>query len=210
MERLKGQVRRWPAVYRYAGIVFALGWDLCHRLGLGGVPPPHAYKALLVKRYGRRHGLRTLVETGTYHGHMIEAVRRSFALVYSIELDDAFYEAARDRFRVQPHVHLLHGDSGALVQQVVSQLREPALFWLDAHFSGAGTAGEGTNPIESEIRAILGCREERHVVLIDDARLFTGTEGYPTLQHIHDLIRAIRPRARMQVDADVIRIEGRR
>jgi hypothetical protein len=207
MQRLKREIRRWPALYRPAAGVYALGWEMSHRVGLGNVPPPHVYKARLVKRYRSRYRLLTLVETGTFHGHMLEAVQDSFSLVYSIELDDALYEAACRRFQDHRHIHLLHGDSGHLIKEVLSQLRGPALFWLDAHWSGEGTAGEGVNPVERELMAILECSEKRHVVLIDDARLFMGKGGYPTLKHLQGLVRASRPEMRMSVEADVIRIE---
>jgi hypothetical protein len=207
MQRLKREIRRWPALYRRAGAVFAFGWEISHRVGLGSLPPPHVYKTLLVRRYRRRYRLRTLVETGTYHGHMVEAVQGSFSLVYSIELDDTLYEAARRQFQDYRHIHILHGDSGQLIEEVLSQVRGPALFWLDAHFSGQGTSGEGVNPIEREVTAILESSEKRHVVLIDDARLFTGKDAYPTLEQLQDIVRAARPEMRMSVDADVIRLE---
>jgi hypothetical protein len=187
--------------------MYAFGWEMGHKAGFGSVPPPHVYKARLVRRYGRRYRLRTLVETGTYHGHMVEAVKGSFPLVYSIELDDTLYEAARRQFQDHQHIHLLHGDSGQLIEEVLSQLKGPALFWLDAHFSGQGTSGEGMNPIEREVMAILESDERRHVVLIDDARLFTGEDAYPTLEHLQDLVHAARPEMRMSVDVDVIRVE---
>ncbi len=209
MQRLKREIRRWPALYRRGGAMFAFAWEMSHRVGLGSVPPPHVYKARLVRRYGRRYRLRTLVETGTYHGHMVEAVQGSFSLVYSIELDDTLYEAARRKFQDHQHIRLLHGDSGQLIEEVLSQLRGPALFWLDAHFSGQETAGEGVNPVEREVMAILQCSEKRHVLLIDDARLFTGLDAYPTLQHLQGLVQAARPEMRMSVETDVIRIEKR-
>lgn len=44
-----------------------------------------------VKAYGRAFELSTLVETGTYLGDMVEAQRRSFREVWSIELSPTLY-----------------------------------------------------------------------------------------------------------------------
>jgi hypothetical protein len=43
----------------------------------------------------------------------------------------------------------------------------PALFWLDAHYSGGDTA-VSPPPVHSEIRAILGRGEHRDVIFVDD------------------------------------------
>jgi hypothetical protein len=42
------------------------------------VLPPHAVKQRVVREYAKRHGLRLLVETETYLGGMVYAVRRIF------------------------------------------------------------------------------------------------------------------------------------
>src|SRR5688500_18315724 len=62
-------------------------------------PPPSAYKYSVIQEYGRRFGLRVLVETGTFLGEALFACRRSFDRLYSIELSESLYEEAVRRFR---------------------------------------------------------------------------------------------------------------
>jgi hypothetical protein len=42
-------------------------------------------------------------------------------------------------------------------------------------------------------------------VLIDDARLFTGTQGYPTLDDLRAEVVRERPGSRVDLAADIIR-----
>jgi hypothetical protein len=171
------------------------------------VPPPHAVKRRIVRAYAVRYGLRTLVETGTYMGEMIAGMVRRFDRIYTIELQPVFYEKAVARFARRPHVTLLHGDSGREIAGVVPALEGPALFWLDAHYSGGATArGDLDSPIVAELRHILGQSSARHVVLVDDARAFDGTQGYPTLDELRRLVTQWRPDYAVVVDNDVIRI----
>src|SRR5688572_27205880 len=57
------RVRNWRAIRRW------------HRRGRP-IPAPSAVKYEIVKLYGQRYGLRTLVETGTYNGGLIHATAR--------------------------------------------------------------------------------------------------------------------------------------
>src|SRR5690606_323146 len=65
-----------------------------------------------------------------------------FQSIYSIELSDRFFHAAKKRFFRQPHVHILHGDSGEKLGELMSKIKVPAVFWLDGHYS-AGTTARG-------------------------------------------------------------------
>jgi hypothetical protein len=170
-------------------------------------PPPHAVKEAVVRALARRYGTRILVESGTYFGDMVAAMKRDFARIYSIELGRQLHEEAVARFREQPNVTLIHGDSGQAIKEVLAQLDEPALFWLDGHFSSGVTArGNQDTPVREELDAIFAARELRHVILIDDARHFGLEPAYPTIAELRDSVRARRPRFDFAVDVDIIRI----
>jgi hypothetical protein len=185
----------------------AMLWGWGHMPRLANIPPPHSYKQLLVKRYAKKYELRTLVETGTLHGHMVEASARYFDHILSVELGDALHQAASDRFADRSHIKILHGDSADQIPQILEELTGPALFWLDAHFSGGVTVGEGANPLENEVIAILSAAERGHVILMDDVRKFDGTDGYPTTDQLQELVKEARPDLRFSVNADIARIE---
>jgi hypothetical protein len=197
---------RWfstrPAVRPLNERRIVLQWRLTGR----PIPPPPTVKASIVKDYQRRFGLRVFVETGTFAGGMIDAVKDRFEHITSIELDPGWHARAVQRFQASPHITLLQGDSGERLQQVLDGLTEPALFWLDAHYSGPITArGVVDSPIARELAAIRAHPVAGHVVLIDDMRDFTGRDGYPTVDELVRWIREVDPAAVVDVRDDILR-----
>jgi len=170
-------------------------------------PPPPAYKRGVVRAYGRQFGLTTLVETGTYYGDMVEAGRRYFGRIISIELSRDLYLRAAKRFADAPNVTILEGDSGGLLPEILDELKGPCLFWLDGHYSAGVTArGDLDTPILKELDAILG-HPWQDVVLVDDARCF-GQGDYPSIDDVRDLLADRRPDWTLSVVDDIIRIYG--
>jgi len=96
-----------------------------------------------VLQYARQFDLRVLVETGTYLGEMVDAMRTAFGRVYSIELDQELYWRAVQRFAGRGSVTIVQGDSSKVLPQLLAELAEPVLFWLDGHYS-AGVTAKGT------------------------------------------------------------------
>lgn len=170
------------------------------------VPAPPIVKQRILKAAMRTHGLDTVVETGTFTGETVAALAPLARRIVSIELDDRLHEAARERFKDLAHVELLHGDSGVLLPRVLETLDGPALFWLDGHYTGGQTARTDVDsPILAEVAALLAHPVSGHVVLIDDAREFTGGAGYPTIEELRRLVQAQQPGARVAVEDDIIR-----
>lgn len=169
------------------------------------VPPPSAVKQATVRAYSRTLGLRTLVETGTYLGDMVEAQRRHFESIWSIELSPELHDAAAARFSRARNVVLLQGDSGELMPTVLDRLVGPALFWLDGHYSAGITArGILETPVARELETILASGYD-HCILVDDARCF-GSGDYPTLDEVRVLVAERRPGWSCVVRDDIIRI----
>lgn len=170
-------------------------------------PPPSILKQQVVRAYAARFGLPTLVETGTFKGDMIYAVERQFREIHSIELSRELFEEARQRFAALAHVHLHHGDSATVLPELLQTLPAPILFWLDGHFSQGITArGSKDTPIVEELGAIYRHNPAAHVVLIDDARLFTGANDYPSLDQLRHLVHGWLPGASLEVADDIIRL----
>lgn len=179
-----------------------LQWHLAGR----PVPPPPLVKQAIVKDHLHRFGLRTFVETGTFAGEMTNAVRGHAARIVSIELDPRWHARAIERFRDCPDVELLQGDSATRLPEVLATLAEPALFWLDAHYSGPVTArGVIDSPIVSELEAIRAHPVRGHVVLIDDLRDFNGTGGYPRADDLVGWVRQVDPGAHVDIRDDILR-----
>jgi hypothetical protein len=81
------------------------------------------------------------------------------------------------------------------------------LFWLDAHYSGEGTAlADSETPVLSELDCIFSHAVKGHVILIDDARCFDGKGDYPSLPEIKTYVSERRPDLICEVRDDIIRI----
>ncbi len=170
---------------------------------------PHLLKQRAVSEYARAFGLTTLVETGTYYGEMIAAVGSQFQRIYSIELDPRLAEMAKTRFRSQPEVEILQGDSQTVVPQLLRQINQRCLFWLDAGY--CGWVGEVGNPnrLSTELYAILNDNSHDHVILMDDADGVNGQGGAPTLQDLVASIQSNYPNRTVEVARNIIRITPR-
>jgi hypothetical protein len=170
------------------------------------LPPPHIVKQNAISEYRAKYDLKVLVETGTYLGDMVEAQKQHFTDIYSIELSERLYKQALKRFKGDNRIHLLQGDSGKRLKEIVSQLKQPALFWLDGHYSGGITAlGDKECPVPEELEAIFKSNEP-HVILIDDARMFNGTQSYPTLAEIKGIVDSFAKNYSVDVKDDIIRL----
>ena len=185
--RRKLQVQKWRAAGFY-------------------VPPPPAVKHATIIEYAKRFRAGVLIETGTCFGDTIAATKWYFKKVYSIELSAVLHEKAKQRFSGDPKVSLLLGNSSSVLQSVLGEIETKPLFWLDAHYSGEGTArGVIDTPIVQEIDIILShCADS--IVLIDDARMFNGKDSYPTLPELRTQIASRAPGWTMEIKHDIIRL----
>ena len=170
-------------------------------------PPPHIVKEELINDYARTFKTNVLVETGTYLGDMVYAMRKSFSKILSFELDQELAAQARKRFANDDHITIVQGDSGRLLGDYLGDIHEPCMFWLDGHYSGGITArGSLDTPIKNELTYILSHPVDGHVILIDDARCFNGENDYPTLQDLREFLNERKPGWQFSVDTDVIRM----
>jgi hypothetical protein len=146
------------------------------------------------------------VETGTYRGDTVQAMLKYFDELHSIELDEDLFKAAQRRFEDEERVHLYLGDSGQILSEVIALATKPCLFWLDGHWSGAATArGEQVTPVLDELEAIL-FGTKKGTILIDDARSFTGRDGYPSLREVIGKASNLNAEWMVEVSMDIVRI----
>jgi hypothetical protein len=177
------------------------------KVNRAGTSIPRLEKVRLILQSAAIVNADTFVETGTYLGDTIAAVKGTFRELYSIELDERLYRGAAFRFARSPNVHLVHGDSAVEIKVISSRVRRPAVFWLDAHFSGAESArGPVETPILAEVETILGTRPFREAIMIDDADHFDGRNGYPTREVLESLVQSMRPGTVVRLESNVLRI----
>lgn len=169
-------------------------------------PPPHIIKQLAIIEYQNIYKYTTFVETGTFWGEMVDAQKSKFIKVISIELGIELFEKAKERFKKDRNVLLLQGDSGKVLPEVLRDINEPAIFWLDGHYSSGITAkGDKDCPIYEELEAIFSNTSLNHVILIDDARCFIGEGDYPKIEELTEYIKDKNDRYQVEVKHDIIR-----
>jgi hypothetical protein len=169
---------------------------------------PHLLKQKVVREYGERYGLKMLVETGTYYGEMVAAMKRRFDRIYSIEFVPDLAERAQKKFANDPHIEILCGDSRVVMPQVLAKLSGPALFWLDAGYYGwVGKQGDQQR-LSAELEMILR-HSFRHIILLDDARGLTGRDGVPSAREVMAYIEATFPSRQAEVQHDIMRVTPR-
>lgn len=127
----------------------------------------------------RLNSVKTFVETGTFRGGTTRWAAAHFEKVFTIERAPTIYELNAPDLGRFPNVTALLGDSRRVLPEIVSALGDqPAVFWLDGHWSGADTAGESDEcPLLGELAALSGRHED--IILIDDARLFLSAPPRP-------------------------------
>ena len=169
---------------------------------------PHLLKQKVVREYGERYGLKMLVETGTYYGEMVAAMKRRFDRIYSIEFVPDLAERAQKKFANDPHIEILCADSCVVMPQVLAKLSGPALFWLDAGYYGwVGKQGDQQR-LSAELEMILR-HSFRHIILLDDARGLTGRDGVPSAREVMAYIEATFPSRQAEVQHDIMRVTPR-
>lgn len=158
----------------------------------------------------------TFIETGTYLGDTLAAMRRVFEKAYSIELSEELYNRARQRFANDKNVTLLLGNSAEKLIELENVVNDGAnIFWLDAHWSGGITARAGENtPLIKELRAIQRFELQKSVIMIDDVRYFfdvaegfathDANYGYPQLANLLSLVSTLWPSHIPIINGDVL------
>lgn len=174
---------------------------------------PYFVKQDAVKELAIKYRSKYFIETGTLYGDMVDyaASLGVFERVFSIELSDAYFGRAKNRFRRNSIVDLRHGDSGEVLPSLLKEISNTAIFWLDGHYSGSNTAkldGADT-PVSQELAAIFEhgrIAGVSHVILVDDARCFDGTNGYPLISSLKAEIDLKHRDYFFEVRDDMIRI----
>ncbi|MBI5626930.1 MAG: hypothetical protein HY935_07025 [Nitrosomonadales bacterium] len=167
--------------------------------------PPQSVKLSVIRHNIPNPHPSLFIETGTYYGDTVAAVKDLYASVISIEVDEALHKKACARFAADQNVRIAHGDCARELPGILAKLQEPAVFWLDGHYSGGETGkGEVEDPILISLNQIEAHPVRGHVIFIDDARTFDGREGRPDISEVFNCIKKIDSRYIIRVQNDII------
>jgi hypothetical protein len=143
-------------------------------MGLYGEPP----KELMLELQAA-FGIRCFLETGTFSGATAAWAAAHFEEVITVEASAELHRQAAERHKGLGNVRFVQGDSRAVLRDIVAGVDGPLLAWLDSHWSGGATAGEGDEcPVLFEIETLRASPHD-HFLFIDDARLFLAPPPKP-------------------------------
>lgn len=178
--------------------------------------PGYDEKRHIIREYKNQYATDVFIETGTFLGDTVEAMKNEFAKIYSIELSAELAAKAQARFNEDQHVKIIQGNSGSILKPLLQEINAPCLFWLDGHYSSqvfingafvATATGAKKTPVMEELEAIFTSSQAgRHIILIDDARLFNGKYDYPTIGELENMINAFNVKFEVSVQRDIIRM----
>lgn len=160
-------------------------------------------------------------ETGTYLAHTTQRAAAYFKEIHTVELHDGLFHRAKSVLSPYEHVTVYHGKSPDIIAQVVPRLNGTILFWLDAHYSGQGTAQSSNNPedpntftaIRLELAAIRDLNLKNCIILIDDIRGFgavvdgreyVACSWYPSIQEVRRSLLEINPYFELALVGDIL------
>jgi hypothetical protein len=175
--------------------------------------PSSEHKRAKILEIAKKFGCGIFVETGTFVGDTVAYMVPHFRSIISIELSHELAERAQRRFLRESRVQILEGDSSEMLRVIVPTLQERGFFWLDGHYSHSCTVdgepletarGAEDTPVLKELAVVLADETHDHVILIDDARLFTGEGQYPTRRAISRVVRSYNRGYEIYREDDVI------
>ena len=118
------------------------------------------------------------VECGTHAGDGIRIARSSgYEHIHSIELDEKYYNYALCQFKDDNKIKIYEGDSASVLRNVLENIDEPIVFWLDSHPNGM--LNINNTPLKGELKAIkdwMVTTGLKPIILIDDMRLFENKQ----------------------------------
>ena len=158
----------------------------------------------------RQYNLSAFLETGTSIGETAALAARHFPKVFTVEISPETFTAAQTALCELDNVLSELGSSPAFIREVLRDNPDDRfLFWLDGHWCGGEQLGPEC-PILFELAEIAPVHRN-HVVLIDDARLFTSPPlpphdpyQWPTFDTIKDIFASWEPAPSVRIEHDII------
>lgn len=142
------------------------------------------------------------IETGTgWMGSLNRAVEKPFKLIYSCDTYEKYVIDARNKFANDPRVHVYHGHSPEVLQDMINEDRATT-FWLDAHFMLGNRVEQYKDiecPLIPELETIWSYSwDTLPIIVIDDADAFIpgrlpggfDKDKWPNINNIEEMFPA--------------------
>jgi hypothetical protein len=131
---------------------------------------------------GRIHqNIRNFVETGTYKGDTTLMASKHFDKVFTTEIYEPLYVQSKKRAEDEgvSNIQFCLGNSVDLLKDIVPQVLEGAVFFIDAHISGNDSSWNQVQrvPLLEELSVILENKLGPSLFVIDDIRFWNGKKN---------------------------------
>lgn len=149
----------------------------------------------------------TFIETGSWGGGGIESALEAgcFKKIISIELCERLFSDCLVKFKGEPCVRMVLGDSAVVLGEILDEIKHPVTFWLDAHYSSADTAGSPRDQtVLHELYHVSRFEfREKSVVIVDDINMMgipgSGLDNL-SVDVVRERLSAINPLGRVFYD----------
>ena len=112
------------------------------------------------------------VESGTYLGETIFTMEKYFDQLYTIEINEKFYNNVKNKYNGNK-INFYLGASEDKLTEICNLLKENTIFFLDGHWSAGDTGkGEKDCPLYEELNVINELFKHNGIIIVDDVRLF--------------------------------------
>lgn len=149
------------------------------------------YKMLMFEVDKYACGAKIFIETGFFRGSTTLNALHKFDKVYSCDINKKFVDRGHRVFKgpiEEGQLLVKHQKSSDFLRQIIEQLDERAVFYLDAHdifYNGTEsdlyTLGDGC-PLLEELEIISSHHIKDHTIIVDDLRMFDISESIPKIQ----------------------------
>jgi hypothetical protein len=117
------------------------------------------------------------IETGTANGDTTFEMEKIFEHIYTIELNELSFINTKNKYSGDK-INFYLGDSSEIICDILPNINDNAVFFLDGHYSGGGTAmGKQHVPLYEELISINNFFKHKAIIIIDDYRLFKTLDG---------------------------------
>lgn len=106
-----------------------------------------------------KYAIKNIIETGTYHGITTEFFCKNFDAVHTIELNETYFNVAKERLGKYENCRQYLGSSDELLAEILKQCGMNTIIFLDAHW--------WKNPLLGELELIKQSGVKPIVVIHD-------------------------------------------
>jgi len=121
-------------------------------------------------RLRKKHNIKRVIETGTYHGDTTAWLADNFEAVKTVEYNAANFSIAKKKLAGCANVEMIHGDSSKDLAKMLHGFDSDLLIFLDAHWYA--------NPVISELKQIATAEIKPVLVIHDFKNPNDSTMGY--------------------------------